>query len=440
MHGRRWRTAVVLAIVCLAIATTWPANPPGAAAGIPYEGVSSIRTADAALASRPGAAERQMWAVPTLPPRASISAPSELSPLIAWVELPAGTAGPPRRERPSPPLSPPLQELTVAVTGDVLVHQPVMEAARTPDGPFDFVPLLRALEGPIGRADLALCHLEVPLSRDHRGLSSYPTFNAPPEVAEALAEVGYDGCSVASNHSFDQGVDGIVATLDVLDDVGLGHAGMARTRRESRRIRTYDVDGVEVAHLSYTYGLNGFVLPQDRRWMVDTISVPKIRREAARARRAGADVVLVSMHWGVEYVSEPTLEQRELARALLGETEIDALIGHHAHVVQPIERVEGKVVIFGLGNVLSNQSAACCAAATQDGVIVELTLRGPRDGRFDVERVVYHPTMVQHPQRRVVLVDRMLRRTDDPHLRRKLRASRQRTEQVIGDVAQPAAD
>lgn len=454
MDGARWRAAAVAGAVCLTITGMWPAVPHAGA------GPALVTDAEAAAIAEPAttAASRRaatqvaepagapstpgLGAAP--PPAEDATAPDaqpedatpDAQPAAASTsdaEPAAAAAAATAGDSPTTPL----RELTVAVTGDVLPHQPVMDAARTSEGSYDFVPLLRALAGPLGRADLALCHLEVPLSRDHHGLSSYPVFNAPPEVATALADVGYDGCSLASNHSFDQGVAGVRATLDVLDDAGLGHAGMARSRRESQRIRTYDVDGVRVAHLSYTYGLNGFTLPPGRQWLVNTIAVPRIRRDARRARRAGADVVLVSMHWGTEYVAQPTPEQRRLARRLLRDSHVDALIGHHAHVVQPVERVAGRVVVYGLGNLLSNQSAACCAAATQDGVLVELRLRGRPGERFQVDRVRYLPTMVRHPQRRVVLVDDLLERSDDPDLRRQLRASRQRTRRVIGDVARP---
>ena len=329
------------------------------------------------------------------------------------------------------------QEVTVAVTGDLLPHQPVLDAARHGDS-YNFVPLLRGIRGPITRADLALCHLEVPLARNHDRLSTYPIFSSPPELARALAAVGYDGCSVASNHAFDQSEAGVRSTLDALDHAGLGHAGTARTRREARRFQHYDVEGVDIAHLSYTYGLNGFTLPAGRTWLVDLIDARRILRDARRARRDDADVVLVSLHWGTEYVAQPTSDQVRLARRLLASPYIDALVGHHAHVVQPVDRVAGKVVVYGLGNLLSNQSAACCVAATQDGVIVELTLRGVDREGFTVTRVRYWPTMVRFPQREVVLVEPLLHKTADAELRRQLRASLRRTRSAIGDVAEAA--
>lgn len=341
----------------------------------------------------------------------------------------------------APASPPPARRFTVAVTGDVLTHEPILRAARRSDGTYDFTPLLSGVRRPIASADLALCHLEVPLTRDRSAVSSYPSFNAPAQLAHALAAVGYDGCSVASNHAMDRGADGIVATLRALDRAGLGHAGTARSAREARRVTTYDVDGAQVAHLSYTYGLNGISVPADRPWLVELIDRRRIVADARRARRRGADVVLVSLHWGSEYVHAPTDAQRTLARRLLASPAIDALIGHHAHVVQPVERMRGKVVVYGLGNHLSNQAPGatpnCCVAAAQDGVIVRLTFRQRADGRWRVGAVDHLPTIVQHPQRRVVLVDRALRRADGAW-EAQLRASRQRTRRVLGPNAPPA--
>jgi poly-gamma-glutamate capsule biosynthesis protein CapA/YwtB (metallophosphatase superfamily) len=434
--GVRWRTAVLTLTFCAIAAGPHPNAPPPAT----RSPVAAEPMADATETSSP---LRHPW---TDLLGAAVHTALIGSPVVAPVGA-LGIARPPRMptaaEAVTPPVEqspepvPPPREVTVAVTGDLLPHQPVLDAAWRGDS-YDFVSLLRGIRGPISRADLALCHLEVPLARGHEGLSTYPVFNGPPELATALAAVGYDGCSVASNHAFDQGETGVRSTLDVLDQAGLGHAGTARTKHEARVIQRYEVDSVQIAHLSYTYGLNGFTLPSGRAWLVDLIDARRILRDARQARRDHADVVLVSLHWGTEYVAEPTSDQVRLARRLLASAHIDALIGHHAHVVQPVDRVAGKVVVYGLGNLLSNQSAACCAAATQDGVVVELTLRGADSGPFTVTRVRYRPTMVRFPQRKVVLVEPLLDRTDDAELRRQLQASLRRTRAIIGDIAEPA--
>lgn len=347
-------------------------------------------------------------------------------------DVPAASQDPDRAARSaSAPVT-----VSIIAAGDVLPHEPVLAAARRRDG-YDFRPLLAGIRGPVAAADLALCHLEVPLTRNLRDLSGYPVFNAPHHLADALASIGFDGCSVASNHSLDRGAAGVASTLRALAAADLGAAGTARSPRERRRIRMYRMRGVRVAHLSFTYGLNGRTAPP-RRWMVNIIEPRAVLADARRARRQGADVVVVSLHWGREYHADPTPTQRRLAGRLLASPAVDVIIGHHAHVVQPVARRHGKVVAYGLGNLLSNQTAACCVAAAQDGVLVRLVLRRRPTGEVRVRRVEYLPTMVRHPGRRVVLVRPALGRASTGADRRRLRASLRRTRSAIGDLAVPA--
>ena len=122
-------------------------------------------------------------------------------------------------------------------------------------------------------ADLAICHLETPISPDNKELSGYPIFNAPKELANDLASVGYNGCSTASNHSLDKGPAGVFATLDKLEAAGLKWAGMARNMQEKQIPTFYLANEIVIAHLSYTYGLNGFRIPSKLPFLVDVIPV-----------------------------------------------------------------------------------------------------------------------------------------------------------------------
>ncbi len=345
-------------------------------------------------------------------------------------------SGEDRRPPPPPPPPPVPRSFTLAVSGDVLPHQPVVARAWT-GGSYDFEPMLAPIRPLVEGADLALCHLEVPLSPDGGDLSGYPSFNAPGELAAALATTGYDGCSTASNHALDRQIAGVAATLDVLDAAGLGHAGTARSAEEDDGVVTYDAGGVRVAHLSTTYGLNGRPMPTAAPWAVDLIDADVLLAEAARARASGAEFVVVSLHWGTEYQTAPTEEQRALAGHLLASADVDLLVGHHAHVVQPIERIGDEVVIYGLGNSLSNQSARCCPAATQDGVVVALTveedLSGGAPGPLRVRDVLVTPTWVEHPTYRVLPVPQFLADpATEAGLRAQLEASRARTTEAVG--------
>lgn len=331
---------------------------------------------------------------------------------------------------------------TLIASGDVLTHGAVLEQARAygrrVGQSYDFRPMFADIRPLVAGADLALCHLEVPLSRNGRGISSWPAFNAPPQLAAALRWAGYDACSAASNHSMDQGPRGVAATLDVMDAAGLRHAGMARNANEAHRSVILDVRGLRVGLLSYTYGLNRGRLPANRSWLVKTIDPRRIVNDARAARHAGAQFVVVLLHWGQEYQATPTPLQRDLARRLLAAPEVDLILGHHVHVVQPIERVAGKWVAYGMGNSLSNQTPSCCAAGSQDGVLVKATV-GEHAGRLRVREVRYVPTWVEHPGFRIrpvltALADRSL----SAATRRALQAARDRTASAVGPASRPA--
>jgi poly-gamma-glutamate capsule biosynthesis protein CapA/YwtB (metallophosphatase superfamily) len=331
---------------------------------------------------------------------------------------------------------------TLIASGDVLTHGPVLRQASTYGRrigqPYDFRPMFADLRPIVAGADLALCHLEVPLSRNGQDISSWPAFNAPPQLARALRWAGYDACSTASNHSMDQGPPGVAATLDVMDAAGLRHPGMARNANEADTSTIVDVRGLRVGLLSYTYGLNSGRLPADRRWLVNTIDPHRVVNDARAARAAGAQFVVVLLHWGQEYQSSPTPSQREVAKQLLGAPEVDLILGHHVHVVQPIERVGSKWVAYGMGNSLSNQTPNCCAAGSQDGVLVKVTV-AEHAGRLRVRDVRYVPTWVEHPSFRIrpvltALTDRSL----PAPTRRALQAARDRTTRAVGSTARPA--
>jgi hypothetical protein len=289
------------------------------------------------------------------------------------------------------------REFTVAASGDVLVHDGVrIQAGQDADtgGPnqFDFLPMLADTTPLIRGSDLALCHLEVPLAPSDGPYHGYPRFSAPQQVADALATQGYDSCSTASNHSLDQGSKGITRTLNALDTVDIRHPGTARTAAEAAIPTVLDVRGVKVAHLSYTFGFNG--LRPSSRWLANRIDTRRILSHAARATRAGADVTIVSLHWGTEYEHEPTPWQRTLARQLLASPDIDLLVGHHAHVVQPLEKIGNKWVAYGLGNLIAAKTHNFAGGATREGIIARFRFREQPDGSLLATAVQVTPTYI----------------------------------------------
>lgn len=298
------------------------------------------------------------------------------------------------------------RRFTIAATGDILVHEAVWQEAASygaESGPaFDFRPMFDKARPILSSADLAICHLETPLSSDDADLSSYPVFSVPHEVADAISWAGYDECSTASNHSIDRGSEGIAATLDALDAAGVRHAGTARTLQESRRITMLRVNGVKVAHLSYAYWFNGF--SPDPSWEANLIDPDRIVSDAERARARGAEFVIVSLHWGTQYVTAPNGYQLAVASRLTSSDAIDLILGHHAHVVQPIVRIRGTFIAYGMGNFLSAQTEASNGTpSVEDGVIVQLTVEEGRRG-FGVTRVTYTPTWVEPGTYRILPV------------------------------------
>jgi poly-gamma-glutamate synthesis protein (capsule biosynthesis protein) len=285
--------------------------------------------------------------------------------------------------------------------------------------------MLRFVRPIVSRADIGLCHAETPMSR--RAPSGYPRFNTPRSLARAIKWAGYDVCSTASNHSLDQGQHGIDATGVALRRAGVAHTGSFASAAAQDRSTMVTAKGVRVAFLAYTEMTNGIPLPH--RWSVNIARPRRILADARRARRRGAQVVVVNLHWGDEYQAAPSRFQRRLARRLTRTGMVTAVVGQHAHVVQPISRVNGRLVVFGEGNLVSNQTAACCPPATQDGLIAMLRIAVGEGGAV-VSGVDYVPTWVRHPDYAVLPVGVALRRHLAPaHV---LRASRRRTITVAG--------
>ena len=300
---------------------------------------------------------------------------------------------------------PPPRTATLAFTGDLLPHSPVVRAAQAnAEEGWDFRPMFDEVRPILSAADLAICHLESPVSSTDTNLSGYPVFNAPRALVEAAIDAGYDGCSTASNHSFDRRPEGVLSTLDVSDQLGLPQAGMARDEAHDLEPVLYEVNDITIAHISATYSLNGFVMPPDQQYLVDLIEPDQIIAEAALAKEAGAEFVIVSLHWGNEYQHTPSSAQDQWLSEILPSDEVDLIIGHHAHVVQPIDKVGDDWVVFGLGNFLSNQSANCCVAASQDGMIAQVTLLESATGEIRVEMVSYTPTWVDRAEGYVIRV------------------------------------
>ena len=303
----------------------------------------------------------------------------------------------------APPEGP--RTFTIAATGDLLIHEAVADAASKTDG-WDFSPMFVHVAPILRAADLAVCHVETPMSPNNARLSYFPAFIVPRELAAAIAYAGYDTCSLASNHATDAGREGIVGTIAALDRAEVAHAGMALSVEGRHRVTLVEAGDATVAHLSYAYGFNNGELREGDAYLSNVIDEAAILDEARRARLEGADFVVLSMHWGKNYDAAPDELQTGVGPRMLASPDIDLILGHHAHVVQPVTQIGGEFLVYGLGNFLSNQSAeSCddCPVATQDGVIVHLTVtEDTASGQWLVSDISHTPTWVDRSTYEIV--------------------------------------
>jgi poly-gamma-glutamate synthesis protein (capsule biosynthesis protein) len=338
---------------------------------------------------------------------------------------------PMRQQRPSAQRERHLIHFTISVSGDLLIHPPVWEQALANGGggSYDFAPMFRRIRPYVAGVDLGLCHVETPMTSAPP--SGYPTFNTPPALARGVSAAGWDACDTASNHSLDQGQAGIEQTGAALDRAHVKHTGSFDSRRARRGALILDVKGVKVGFVAYTDFTNG--IPPPHPWSVNLAPVEespaakasRILADAKRARKAGADAVIVNLHWGDQYLTEPNPSQLALARRLMASPLITAIVGQGPHVVQPIRRIGGKFVVFSEGNLVSEQGAATgYPAETQYGLIALLRCAAGANG-VRVVRVAYVPTWVRHSDYVVLPVVTGLKddRADVPSLRTAYRST-----------------
>jgi Bacterial capsule synthesis protein PGA_cap len=287
------------------------------------------------------------------------------------------------------------RQVTVLMSGDLLWHDTVWQSAHADAvrlgerKRFDFDPMFAAVRPIVQRADLAICHEEVPFAADDEHLSNYPVFAAPPEIAPWIASMGWDACTTDSNHSIDQGYAGLVRTATLLENAGVRHVGTFRTRAErDKPVILTSPEGVRVGLVGGTYSLNGFSLPPDQRWAVSMWDADNLIAQARAAKAAGADIVLVQYHGGDEYSRLPNVQQVALVRRLTASPAVDLVFAEHAHVVQPVTKVNGKWVVYGMGNMVGQSDPRYPRA--YEGIGVRFTFTETRRG-FAVTSASYIP-------------------------------------------------
>lgn len=285
-----------------------------------------------------------------------------------------------------------VREITLSALGDVLIHDRVYDVAETKDG-YDFLPMTDHVKSYMGDATITFANQESVIGGEKVGLSSYPSFNSPYEIGDALKEDGVDIVSMANNHTLDRGEEAIQSAISHWEEIDMMYTGAYKNNKDASRIRVIETDeGMDVAFIAYTYGTNGIDVPEGKDYLVNYIDKKQIKKDIKEARDE-ADVVVLSLHFGIEYERMPNNEQKELMQFAADEG-VDITLGHHPHVLQPVEWVEGEngnemFAIYSLGNFLSGQDKPY----TQTGGILNLTIQQKiKDGESSIE--VKDPTFL----------------------------------------------
>jgi poly-gamma-glutamate synthesis protein (capsule biosynthesis protein) len=368
--------------------------------------------------------------------------------------LPAGAAPPPislgagaHTSAAAVRLIPPPRTFDIVAGGDLLteslVNASAARAAATSGERYDFTPLFAPISDIVQAADLGICHMEIPIGRpDARaGIYGKSPFGgnlllAPYEIAADLRAAGFDRCTTASNHSYDLGVDGIASTIEALDAAGLSGTGTARDPAE-RLPANFVVNGVTIANLSFTVSSNtGF--PLDR-WRVNAATdVERVAADVRAARAAGAEVVILSLHLKQEMLPAPITSDREFVTQLTSVVPIELIVQHGPHVVQPVERVNGSLVYWSVGNLLSGMGlpgrGKYSDVRALDGLLATVRFTQRPDGTFATEPW----TVVVCNERTSRVIYSPLRVLADPaapaDLRTQAQGCLQRTAAVVADL------
>lgn len=309
-----------------------------------------------------------------------------------------------------------MKNVTISAIGDIMAHDDQLKAQFDKDtNTYSFDNNFRYVKPYIANSDLAIGNLETTLAGPKAKYSSFPKFNSPDELADAIKNSGVDIVSTINNHTYDRGSDGVYRTIDVLNSKDIEHVGTQKND-EDENFLIKDIDGVKLGITAYSYGqvygsttaLNGLNIDYNdlnnlnifNSSYVD-IAFNEIKDTLDVMNNKETDLQAVILHWGDEYTRQPNKFQKELAKKLC-DYGVDIIIGSHPHMVQPIEMIKSDendnetLVIYSLGNFLSNQrNEILNKKYTEDGVIVNIGInKNLNTGETKISNVEYIPTWV----------------------------------------------
>ena len=325
------------------------------------------------------------------------------------IQKPSAVPQPVAQHHGNSPDCPDTDCIALLVNGDVLVHEDLWnQFAKNPratDGTaFDFTPLFSNMRQYIQASDVAACQFETPVSQRGGPYTAYPVFNIPPEVIDAIAKVGYNACTHATNHSWDQGAAGISRMWQTMNGDALAQTGSYMSEADSAQPLVVEsaTGGGDIALLAGTVSLNGMVPDQD--WRVDRLressdshhraDIDRAVAKANLARQQGADVVAISIHSVQEYLDKADSWQVSEAHELADTGAFDLIYGTGCHCAQPIENYHGTWIIYGLGNVVTETADQAGHDVNNQGVTARIQFAGKQGGAdsWRVSRIDWIPT------------------------------------------------
>ena len=254
-----------------------------------------------------------------------------------------------------------IKTISFSFVGDLMCHSPQFESARVSADSFDFRPSFKEVKELLSKSDFTIGNLETVILGKKSRNSGYPMFNSPEEYLAALKDAGFDALITSNNHSMDRGITGINRTIENVRKHGMMNYGTYNSAESREKILVAEKNGIRVALLAYTYGLNGNNLPKQKSYAVNLIDTILIKKDITNARQQNADAVIVYFHFGEEYEREPNSFQKEFAGKTITYG-ADLIIASHPHVIQPVELFESAksklaqgFIAYSLGNFFSNQ-------------------------------------------------------------------------------------
>lgn len=292
---------------------------------------------------------------------------------------------------------PEFANVDILAVGDVMFHLPQISSAEVGRGVYDFTPTFKYVKDYISASDISLANYET-VTINSRQYSGFPRFNSPRETVQALSLAGFDILSTANNHCLDQGKEGLISTIETIEDEGILSVGTYMDRE--KRPLIVEKDNIRIGILSYTYGLNGLdslLSGEDLSYMINLIDEKKIALDIEELRSYDVDLIASYIHWGNEYQLEPSQYQKDLGRRLVG-MGINIVLGSHPHVLQRSEliQVDGRdsFIIYSMGNFVSNQRESTMGNLhTEDGVMVKIHIqKNLLTDETIIEEIQYIPT------------------------------------------------